>query len=210
MYTVLLIVGTMSAWQAQQVEKTEAVRMADAEIIQLAAAQSTLSQRLGMLATWLAVGDDKHEEYRKAMEESILQAQLQAPRLEELLSQQGALRADAAPELRRAVLDWQEERDRLLNQAQLVLWNSERLNEPQLLAAVRALRNEVEPSLVTTQKLVDEVQQAAQQRARDAVEWIELSALGMLLLLLVLTLAVAEPLARFVRRQHQALVLKSG
>jgi diguanylate cyclase (GGDEF)-like protein/PAS domain S-box-containing protein len=210
MYTVLLVVASMSAWQAWQVERTEAVRLADAEIIQLAASQSMLSQRMGMLAISLAAADAKQEEYRNALKESILQSRQQAPKLELLLSQQGALLADGALVLQRSVLDWREARERLWSAAQSVLLQSAQQDEAQLLAAIRALRSEVEPSLVTTQKLVSEVQQAAQQRARSAVGRIEFSTLAMMLLLLALTLAVAEPLSRFVKRQHQAMLLQSG
>jgi len=85
MYAVLLLIGAVSAWQAVQVEKAEVVRLADAEIIHLAAAQSTQSQRLGMLAALLALGDGMQEEYRNALAETIRQSQEQAPRLEELL-----------------------------------------------------------------------------------------------------------------------------
>jgi diguanylate cyclase (GGDEF)-like protein/PAS domain S-box-containing protein len=210
MYAVLLIVGAVSAWQAWQVEKTEAVRLADAEIVRLAAAQSMLSQRMGMLAALLTAGDGKQAEYRKALKDSISQSQQQAPRLEQLLNQQGVLEADTDPSLRKAVLGWQGERERLWYRAEVVLRHSEAANSTQLIAAIELLRNEVEPALLITQRLAEQVQLAAQQRAHLAVGRIEFSALVMVLLLLVLTLVVAEPLARFVRRQHQALAQQSS
>lgn len=209
MYAVLLLVGAVSAWQAVQVEKAEGVRLADAEIIRLAASQSTLSQRMGMLAALLAVGDGMQEEYRNALEETIRQSRLQAPRLEGLLNRQGVWQSDAAPSLRQSVFEWQERRERLWYRAQMLLVYSDRLDSLRLLEEVKALRAEVDSSLLTTQKLVEEVQMAAQLRARLAVGQIEYSALLMILLLLALTLGVAEPLARFVKRQYQTLFAQS-
>jgi diguanylate cyclase (GGDEF)-like protein/PAS domain S-box-containing protein len=210
MYAVLLAVGAVSVWQAAQVQKSEAVRMADAEIIRLAAVQSTLCQRMGMLAVLLAVGDESREEYRKALEEAINQSQLLAPRLEELLVQQGSSQSDAAPSLSRIVVEWQNSRERLWYRAELLLWHAERRDASSLIKANKALRNEIEPALLSTQKLVEEVQLAAQKRARSAVAQIEFSTVLMIFLLLGLTLGVAEPLARFVRRQHLAMETQSG
>jgi diguanylate cyclase (GGDEF)-like protein/PAS domain S-box-containing protein len=210
MYAVLLVVGAVSVWQAAQVQKSEAVRLADAEIIRLAAVQSTLSQRMGMLAVQLAVGDESREEYRNALEDAINQSQLLAPRLEELLTQQGSSQSDAAASLSRTVLEWQNSRERLWYRAQLLLWHADRRDLPSLVKANMALKNEIEPSLLSTQKLVEEVQLAAQKRARSAVAQIEFSTGLMIFLLLGLTLGVAEPLARFVRRQHLAMEKQAG
>lgn len=209
MYAVLLVVGAVSAWQAVQVEKAESVRLADAEIIQLAGNQSTLSQRMGMLAALLALSDGIQEEYRNALEETIHQSQMQATRLEELLKRQGVWQAGAAPSLRQSASEWQDRRERLWYRAQLLLWHSERLDSSRLVQAIKALRHEVDFSLLTTQKLVEEVQLAAQLRARKAVGQIEYAALIMILLLLALTFGVAEPLARFVKRQYQTLFAQS-
>lgn len=209
MYTVLLVVGAWSAWQALQVEESEAVRLADAEIIQLAAQQSTLSQRMGMLAALLALGDGRQEEYRRALGETISQSQLQAPRLEELLNRQGVWQSGAAPALRQSVYEWQDRRERLWYRAQLLVLSSDRLDSVRLLGAIKALRNEVDSSLLNSQTLVQQVQMAVQLRAGSAVGQIKLSALLMILLLLGLTLGVAEPLARFVKRQYQSLLEQS-
>ncbi len=210
MYSVLLIVGAVSAWQAWQVEKSEAVRLADAEIIRIAAAQSTLTQRMGMQAALLLATAVPQEEVGNALAETINQAQEQAVRLDELLAHQGVWHAAASEPLRKAVFEWQERRERVWYRAQILLWLGERSASDQRRIANRFLQAEVEPFLLTTQMLVEEMQQAAQRRARSAIDHIELSALFMVLLLLALTLGVAEPLARFVRRQHRSLVLQSG
>ncbi len=210
MYAVLLIVGAVSAWQAWQVEKSEAVRSADAEVIRTAAAQSTLAQRMGMLAALLLASDISHEEVSNALAETINQAQEQALRLDELLVRQGAWQAEAPAALRQAIFEWQDRRERIWYRSQILLWLDERSEADKRRIANRFLQAEVGPFLLTTQTLVAEMQAAAQRRARSAIDHIELSALLMVLLLLALTLGVAEPLARFVRRQHLSLARQSG
>jgi len=209
MYAVLGVVGTVSAWQTWQVEMSEAVRMGDAEIIRLAATQATLAQRMGMLAARSLSEDDDSEEAGNALDETIVQAQEQAVQLDGLLARQGVWQVAARPQLRQAVFEWQERRERVWYRAHILLWLDKHSRLDKRRAASRALQEEVEPFLLTAQMLVQEMQQAAQQRARSAIHQIEISALAMLLVLLALTLLVAEPLARFVRRQHRALSLQS-
>lgn len=209
MYLVLFIVGLVSARGAWQIEKSEAVRLADAEVIRFAGAQSTLAQRMGMLAALLAVADGPQEERRNALSETIAQSQEQAPRLDALLLRQGVWEADASEALRAAVFEWQDRRERLWYQAQLVLWHGDRRDVKSALSSMKSLQDEVERSLLTTQILVEQVQLAAQQRARNAINHIEWSALAMVFLLLGLTIGVAEPLARFVKRQYQTLYAQS-
>jgi PAS domain-containing protein len=68
----------------------------------------------------------------------------------------------------------------------------------------------VDTSLELTQRLVEEAQLAAQQRAHYAVSSLEFAALSMLTLLIVLSLGMVEPLARFLRRQQQAMLAQAG
>jgi diguanylate cyclase (GGDEF)-like protein/PAS domain S-box-containing protein len=206
MYSMLLLVGVVSAWQTWRIERSETVRQADGEVIYMAATQSTLTQRMGMMAALLVVADGPLEERGNALAEALQQAQAQAPLLEDLLRQQGAWRPDAAPALRQAIADWQESRERLWYRGQLLLWHSDRQNAAKLVEAVRGFQQEVEPALQATQLLLAQVEDGAQRRARAAMNQMELSALFMLLVLLVLVLGVVEPLVRFVRRQHQTLV----
>ena len=206
MYAVLLLVGGEHAWQTWKIEKSEAVRLADAEVIRVAAAQSTLTQRMGMLASLLVVAEGTQEERGNALADALEQAQNQAPHLEELLKQQGAWQEDANSELRRAIFNWQDSRERLWYRAQSLLGHADRKNLPQLMEAIRSFQSEVDPAMLVTQQLVEQVQRAAQKRAREAVDQIEASAALMLLMLLGLTLVVVEPFVRFVRRQQEALV----
>ena len=209
MYAVLLIVGAVSAWQTWRLEQSEAVRLIDAEVIRFAGAQNTLAQRMGMLAAMMTVPDNRQEERQNALSETLGQSQAQAPQLDELLTRQGVWAPNAPAELRKAISDWQEGRERLWYRAQALLWHEGRSDVTRALTAIKSLQVEVDASLLTTQKLVEQVQQAAQRRARQALRQVELSALLTLGILLALTLGVAEPLARFVRRQYQTLYAQS-
>lgn len=210
MYAILLVVGAVSAWQAWRLEQSESVRLIDAEVIRYAGAQNTLAQRMGMLAAMMLAVDGQQEERQNALGETLAQSQAQAPELDELLTRQGVWRPDAPAELRQAVFNWQEGRERLWYRAQTLLWHEERSDVMRALAAINTLQTEVVASLLTTQHLVDQVQQAAQRRSRHAIQQVELSALLTLAILLALTVGVAEPLARFVRRQYQALYAQSA
>ncbi len=205
MYSVLVLVGVLSVWQAWRAEKSEAVRLADAEVIRIAGAQSMLTQRMGTMAVFMAVAGAGEVKRQDELGATINGAQEQARRLEELLESQGALLPDAPAPLRQAVDAWQNSRERLWYRAQLLLWHLERNDPAKLLAAIKGLQAEVEPALLTSQALVEQVQIAAQRRTRGAIEQIKLSALLTVLLLLGLALVVAEPLVRSVRRQHKTL-----
>ena len=209
LYTVLLIVGAFSAWQAWQVERSEAVRLADAEIIRIAADQSTLTQRLGTLAALMLSSDSPGQDVGQAMADTLNQIQQQAVRLDELIERQEGRGSQVPQALVQAIRHWQERRERVWYRAQVLLWMDERSTEDNQRLASSFLQSEVEPFLQTTQALVAVIQQAAQQRARSAIDQIEISTVLMVLLLLGLTGVVAEPLARFVQRQHRDLALQS-
>lgn len=205
MYSVLLIVGALSILQAWRAGKSEAIRLADAEVIRIAAAQSTLTQRMGTMAALLTVAGDSEEKRKNALGDTLNGAQDQAGRLEDLLTAQGALLPDAPAELRQAVALWQDSRERLWYRAQVLLWHRDRADPPRLLMAIQNLQNEIDPTLRTTQALLEQVQLAAQQRTRSALEQIQFSSALSVLLLLGLGLGVAEPLVRSVKRQYQLL-----
>ena len=209
MYSVLLLVGAVSAWQAWQVAQSEAIRLADAEVIRIAAAQSTLTQRLGLQAA-LMLGADEVKQAQQDLADSVRQLQEDAIRLDDLLARQGAWREGSADTLRSAIFEWQDLRERVWARAQVLVWLDGHGEVAPRRAAYHFLQAEVEPFLSAARQLADEIEHSAQQRARAAIEHVSLSAALMLLLLLALSLGLVEPLARFVRRQHSALASQSA
>ncbi len=211
MYGMLLLVGAVFAVQAWQADQFEAVRKTDAEIIQSAARQSMLTQRLGALAALLALPSGRLEEQRQALGDGISSAQNHAQALEALLKSQAALqRDDDNAALEQTLAVWQQERERLWQQVRALLWRSERPGDAGLLEAVTSLQAEVEKNLQVTRELEDGVRQAAQQRSRHSTQAALVWAVVAFSLLLLLVLAIVEPTARAVGRQHRALAAQAG
>ena len=210
LYTVLLVVGVLAYWQARQQQRSEAVRQADAEIIRIAGTQSAQIQRMIMLLTRLQHGDGSREETINALGESVSQTQTHATQLDELLKDRGVWQLSDRPQLRQVIFEWQDRRERVWYRAQALLWLVDRSDAGQLDAAAKFLQTELESFWLTTQVMVDELQLAAQQRSRDTLAQIDFSAQLMLGALVLLVLAVAEPLVLFVRRQSEDLMRQSA
>ncbi len=209
LYTVLVVVGALSYWQTDQQRKFEQIRLADAEIIRVAAAQSTQIQRMTVLLNRLRYGDGSEEENLNALGETLNQTQTQAALLDELLARQGVWLIDDRPQLRSIIFEWQDRRERVWYRAQALLWLADREVSDKREVAMQFLMTELESFWLTTQGLVDELQLAAQRRSGASLARIEHAALLMLGVLVLLTLAIAEPLVRFVRQQREDLLDKS-
>ncbi|QKO23642.1 EAL domain-containing protein [Rhodoferax sp. BAB1] len=209
LYTVLVVVGALTYWQMRQQQQAEEIRQADAEIIRVAAAQSTLIQRMSMLLTRLQHDEGSEEEHVNALTETLNQTQTQATLLDELLARQGVWQLDDRPQLRGAIFEWQDRREKVWYRTQSLLWLIDQDNPARRLVAAQFLQTELESFWLTTQSLVDELQLAAQRRSGASMERIEFSGNFMLGVLLLLILAVAEPLVLFVRRQSEDLQQQS-
>lgn len=209
LYTVLVVVGALTYWQMRQQQLSEQIRQADSEIIRVAAAQGTQIQRMIMLLTRLQHAEGSEEENANALGETLSQTQTQATLLDELLSRQGAWQMDDRPQLRSAIFEWQDRRERVWYRNQSLLWLLDQKNLEKRSTASQFLLTELESFWLTTQTLVDELQLAAQRRSRASLDRIEFSSNFMLGVLLLLILAVAEPLVLFVRRQSEDLLHQS-
>jgi diguanylate cyclase (GGDEF)-like protein/PAS domain S-box-containing protein len=205
MYAMLGMVAALALVQAWRSEQAEAVRRVDVEIIRVAAEQSALSQRMGTLAVMLAVPAFDREERHSALRDSIELAKAEARRLEALLTTQGALQSDSPASLVSALNVWQESRARFWSRAQDVLSQPDRADMTALTREIQALHNDLETILIAIDVLVLEVQSAAQERSATAARQIRVQVGVALLFLLLMALAVVEPTARAVRRQHLAL-----
>ncbi len=211
MYGMLLLVGAVFAVQAWQADQSEAVRKTDAEIIQSAARQSTLTQRLGALSAQLGLPSGRVEEQRRALDDVVSVAQAQALGFEGLLKSQAALQEeDDNPALEQVLTAWQHSRERLWQQIQALLAASERSGAVGLLEGVAAVQAEVEKNLQVTRQLEDGVRQAAQQRSRRTTQAALVWTMVALALLLLLAVGVVEPTARALGRQYLALAAQAG
>jgi diguanylate cyclase (GGDEF)-like protein/PAS domain S-box-containing protein len=210
LYVVLFFVGLLSWWQTREMSRAEQVRQADAEIIRIGATQSTLIQRMNMLATRLQFGRSDEEESVNALTETVSQAQAQSALLDQLLERQGSWHVQDRPQLRFIVWEWRDRRERVWYRAQALLFLVDRSEASRRVSAIQFLQTELESFGLTTQKLLDELQLAAQQRSAESMRGIEFSANAMMALLVILIFSVAEPLVAFVRRQSEDLGRQSG
>ncbi|MDP3700350.1 MAG: EAL domain-containing protein [Hylemonella sp.] len=209
LYIVLVVVGTLTYWQMRQQQEAELIRQADAEIIRVAATQSTLIQRMSMLLTRLQHGDGSEEENVNALGETLSQTRTQSAMLDQLLARQGVWQIDDRPQLRSTIFEWQDRRERVWYRAQSLLWLLDQQNPQARSVAAQFLQTELESFWLTTQSMVDELQLAAQRRSQASLDRIEFSGNVMLAILVVLLFSVAEPLVGFVRRQSEDLQRQS-
>lgn len=205
MYGVLLLIALLALAQAWRGDQAEAVRRIDAEIIQSAAEQNTLSQRIGKQALVLVSRGLDVQAPRTALADTLAQSQAQAQRLEELIRVQAGLQNQAAQALVRVADARAASRERLWTSVQSVLAHEDKPSAPDLQSSVRDLLVSLDATLVVNQTLVHEVQRAAQQRGDAAERSIKLQMAITLALLVGLAAAVVEPTVRRVRRQHHAL-----
>ena len=205
MYGVLVVIALLALTQAWRSDQAEAVRRIDAEIIQAASEQNTLSQRIGTQAVMLVARGLDAQEARSALADTLAQAQAQAQRLEDLIRVQAGLQNRAAQALVQVADARAASREHLWSSVRKALANHGASTAQDLQSSVRDLLVRLEASRVVNQNLVSEVQYAAQRRGAAAERSIQLQVFITLALLLGLAGAVVEPTVRRVRRQHHAL-----
>lgn len=205
MYGVLLVIAVLALAQAWRSDQAEAVRRIDADIIQAAAEQSALTQRIGTLAlVQVAPGFDAAAQ-RGALAQTIAQTHAQALRLDDLLRTQADLQRKAPGALVQLMNLLTEGHDRLWARAQAVLSLSDSTNEAALQSVTQALLTDLDVVQRTNQALVQELQRAARQRSEAAEQRIKIQVGVTLVLLAVLALVVVEPMVRRARNQHRSL-----
>lgn len=205
MYGVLLVIAVLVGLQAWRSDHAEAVRRADAEIIQVAAEQRALTQRMGTLAmTRMAPGQDAEGPYRE-LADVLAQSHTKALRLEALLGAQAAMETHAPEAVTQAIRAWKLNRDQLWVRAQAVLAQRGTDDVQALFGASQAYLRDLDVTQRTNQTLVQEVQRAADQRSEAAQQRIRWQVGAALILFLMLGLVVVEPTAARVRIQHRAL-----
>ena len=190
---IALLLGA-SSWMGLELE---ARRATDAELINLAGAQRMLAQRLALLATAPTLN-------RTSLANALLRSREEAPRVEALLGEVGSQVQALPTPLREALTDWQTQRIKLWSDVE------ERLRIQPPVTSLQArenrteqtLRSDAESLLNATENLVSEIQMNADARSVTATHGLEWSgAVGGLLLLLI-AVALIEPVARRVHRQH--------
>lgn len=201
MLGALALIAAVLLVQGWQVLVAERLRDSDAEVQTLASAQRVHSQRLALLVAQPAQTSAAEE-----LGNSLEEARLQARRLEQLLEQ--VARSEDTRESRAmqvAAGHWSRQREEFFSHVADYLVGL-RASDPQRLgqsaARVRALAG---PFLNTTVELSRQASLSEQAHARSASR-LMLATIGLVLVLIILlVVAVVEPTARSVARQHALL-----
>ena len=201
MYGALALIAVVLAVQGWQVLQAERQRDSDSAVQTLVAAQRMHSQRLALLVAQSG-GSSAADELHLTLEEARAQAQ----RLEQLLAEHARSERDHAWQLiRQAASQWSRQRDAFFegvadHVAGLRAGDLQRLATS--LAKVRAL---AEPFMLSAAELSRQARLSEQAHARSASRLL-LATIGLLMVLIILlAVAVTEPTARFVARQHALL-----
>ncbi|MDP1533971.1 MAG: PAS domain S-box protein, partial [Rubrivivax sp.] len=206
-YVVVLAAGGLSLLQAWQAGRSERQRAFDAEVANLAGAQRMLSQRIGRQVG--AIDSQTGEPSAAPLRElarTLEQANRDALRLEQLLAQAKAADTDSQRQLALAWSGWRLAREQLWLAGSAMLAAAEAdAPGPKLAQARAAVAALADPALHAAQQLVDSFAQLTRERHLSAVTAIRVWAAVNLILLALLAVGVAEPLARLVRRQYRRL-----
>lgn len=201
MLGALALIAVVLLIQGWQVLVAEGLRDSDAEVQTLASAQRVHSQRLALLVAQPAETSPA-EELQKALEEARQQAQ----RLEQLLGQ--LERSEDTPESRAmqvAAGQWSRQREDFFAGVADYLVGLRTLELQRLDRSAAKVRALAGPFLNTTVELSRQARLSEQAHARSASR-LMLATIGLVLVLIILlVVAVAEPTARSVARQHALL-----
>ena len=220
MYLVFLSLALAVLAQGALALRMESVRLADAELLDLAGDQRKMVQQLGRSAALLVVDDEPGSPAAQGQAHALAQLlrefSSKALAFEEVLQQQAraqALIGTPTGPVASALQQWQAARERLWYRGDLLVLKFNQADPAELRKAVVELQAEVAPAAAASQQLVTHLRMAAQQRVarlRTELLW---GMAALLVLLGVLSLAVVEPSAgsvgRQVRRQmEQAAVVQ--
>ncbi|PQA76903.1 bifunctional diguanylate cyclase/phosphodiesterase [Rhodoferax sp. TS-BS-61-7] len=205
MYAMMVLLAVLSLLRAWRIGQSEAMRQMDMEIIQAAAEQGTLTQRLGAHAAQLALLHHQPQPVVAPLSDTLALSLLQAQHLEELLARQAQATGTADGAMRAALQEWRRQRETLWYRVQAVLWQLQRQDVGAAANAVGVLQSALDGSLQANAALVGEVQRAARARSDQALVQVRWFTGFAVLLFIVLALLVVEPTARAVRRQYLAL-----
>jgi PAS domain S-box-containing protein len=203
MYLVLGSLLVIATLQWHSVERHEREQQVHHELLSQALSQQSLTESMARIA---AVGalSSSNEDLAAALE----QAQASALRLEALFNHEHA-RSPLGAELQHLRQEWLRGTEVLWYRAEMALG---RLGDPgaELKSAVEALQGAAEPALAASKAMKDGLNERMQSTAEAAEKHWRATIAATVLLLLVATLFVVEPMVRAVERQHRLLEQQSA
>ncbi len=201
-FAALLVAGTLHGWNTLRLE---AVRAADAELLDQAGLQRTLAQQVGREAALLVpAGAGARAAHVQTLEQLVRQSAQHALQLDALVSAQIERSPDGQPTLV-ALAGWQVQRAQLWQRGEWLLRQAESSNEEAVRRSAALLQEEVAPALAAAQALSAQLRNAAEERAQRVTVQVRWGMVALLVLLALLALGVVEPTARAVRQHARRL-----
>jgi diguanylate cyclase (GGDEF)-like protein/PAS domain S-box-containing protein len=197
MLGVLALIALVLLVEAWHSRRTEQLRGADGEIIALAASQRIVSQRLSLLAMQYDSDAAPHQ-----LEQVLTEARSQAQRLESLLAAQPGRASSENFRLEAVSRGWREAREPFFADVAKLIDAPASAEAKQLEGRLLAIQAQAPDYYAAALALSEEAQVQARARSREAMQSMEWSMVAVLGLIALLALAVVEPTARMVRRQH--------
>jgi diguanylate cyclase (GGDEF)-like protein/PAS domain S-box-containing protein len=197
MLGVLVLIALVVLVQAWQGRNSQQLRGADGEIVALAQSQRIFSQRLSLLAMHF-----ESEAASQQLLQALSEARAQAVRLEGLLAAQSG--RDPAETRRIALVAraWREARELFFDDVAQLIEAPAGIDAQQLQPLLRAIQAQAPDYFAAALALSEQAQNAAKAHNLDALRSMEWSMGLMLALIALLAVAVVEPTARVVARQH--------
>jgi diguanylate cyclase (GGDEF)-like protein/PAS domain S-box-containing protein len=205
MHAMLVVALALLVGKAMESEKIARLGMTDIEIMNIAAEQSLLTERISMTSALLAMEVGADARRIITLNDTVTRAQAEAQRLDDLLRDHGSLEPQAHAGFRQAYGAWRGIRGRVWLQTQLVVWYANLQDAAGLEQARAGLDKEMYPVRQASDNLLAQARLAALSRSREALDRSHLWTALTLLILLAVTLVVTEIAARSVRRQYLAL-----
>ncbi|MEY4882424.1 MAG: hypothetical protein RIS34_278 [Pseudomonadota bacterium] len=204
MWLALVLIAIVVGVQAWQGMKAEALRSTDLEIIALASGQQTHSQTIARLALQNATDSAQTE-----MQTVLVDSEGQALRLERLLGDLGVLDAGQTSALPQVVAAWRAAHEQFVASVVQLIKVRQGYEFAEFPRASRALQAQADVYFANSQRLAFQTRLVTDGHNKtfksQSLDW----TLLLFGLLGLLTLGVAEPTARFVRRQYLLLKAQS-
>ena len=201
-FALLALAIVAQAWNTLRVD---ALRSADAEIVERAGSQRTAIEQAGRLAALLVAEPAARERHAQALGQILASSGDEATALEGQLQRQGLRAEPSGAETKAAIDAWRAARERLAARGSALLRRAAAGEGTDPGPAAQAVQAEVGPAAAAAQRLSAALRGAAERRAHEQKQALQLGLLGVLALLALLSLTVVEPGARALRRQARRL-----
>lgn len=208
MYLAFVTLAVAMLAQGWNALRLEALRAADAEITNRAALQGTFSQQIGRMAALIELSSNDsalRARTADALGVMLVQQGADALTLHALLEQHLVDSSEGRAHLRRALENWEAQRERLWYRTELLLRHADTAADEDIRNSAAAVHTETGPALAAAQQLSMLLRAAADERAVGLRQQFKLGGIALLALLLLLAVVAVEPTARSVQRHARRL-----